>query len=95
LRDKIEYQYRMGLIYDEISRDDIALKYYQAAIDLGKNERYYFASNATPRIAEIYERRMDVQRSKYYYNITINMNGRDYENSIENRAKEGFNGLGD
>lgn len=29
LRDKIEYCYRLGRIYNEVSRDDFALKFYQ------------------------------------------------------------------
>lgn len=90
LRDKIEYYYRTGRIYDEISKDNLALKYYQSAIDMGINERYYFASTAALKMAGIYEKRKDFQKAKTYFNIAINMRRHDYESSVENRAKQGL-----
>lgn len=93
LRDKIEYCYRLGRIYDEISRDDFALKFYQFTIDLGKNERYYFASNAALRIASVYEKKNELLKAKQYYNMAINMKDHDYESSIENKAREGLKRL--
>jgi hypothetical protein len=95
LRDKIEYNYRLGRIYDLSLRDDLALKYYQLALDLGKNEHYYFASNAAVRMTAVNEKKRDVQKAKYYYNTAINMEDHDYENSIENKAKEGLKRLRD
>jgi tetratricopeptide (TPR) repeat protein len=91
---KIEFNYRMGRIYDLTSKDDLALKYYQKAIDLGKEEPYSFASNAALRSGMIYEKNKNKIRSKQYYNVAINMKDHDYENSIENRAKEGLKRLG-
>lgn len=94
LRDKIEYCYRQGRIYDETAKDEFALKFYQFAIDLGKNERYYFASNAALRIASIYEKNKDMTKARQYYNTALNMKDHDYENSIENKAKEGLKRIG-
>lgn len=94
LRDKIEYCYRLGRIYDEISRDDFALKFYQFAIDLGRNERFYFASNAALRMAMIYEKKRDWAKARQYYNTALNMRAHDYENSIENKAIKGLKRLG-
>ena len=94
LRDKIEYCYRLGRIYDEISKDEFALKFYQFAIDMGKNERYYFASNAALRMAAVYEKKRDLPKAGQFYNKALNMRGHDYENSIENKAKEGLTRTG-
>lgn len=91
---KIEFNYRMGRIYDLTSKDELALKYYQAAIELGKNEPYSFASNSALRSGIICERNKNKVRAKQYYNAAINMKDHDYENSIENRAKEGLKRLG-
>lgn len=90
LRDKIEFCYRLGRIYDEDSRDDLAIKFYQYAIDLGKGERYYFASNAAYRIGSIYEKKKNYPRAKQYYTMAIDMEDHDYERSIEARGKEGL-----
>lgn len=92
---KIEFNYRMGRICDLTSKDELALKYYQKAIDLGKNEPYSFAANSALRSGIIYEKNKNKARAKQYYNVAINMKDHDYENSIENRAKEGLKRVGD
>jgi len=93
-RDKIEFNYRLGRIYDLSSREEQALKYYQRAIDLGKNEPYSFAANAALFSGIIYERIKNNNKAKIYYNVAINMKGHDFENSIEHRSKEGLKRLG-
>jgi len=42
----------------------------------------------------IYERKKDYVRAKAFYNTAINMKNHDYENSIENKAKEGLKRIG-
>ena len=93
LRDKIEYTYRLGRIYDAKDRDDVAIKFYQYAITMGSKEQYYFASNAALRIGVIYEKKKDAAKASQYFNTAINMKDHDYENSIENKAKEGLRRL--
>jgi len=91
---RIEFNYLMGRIYDLTSKEELALKYYKKAIDLGKEEPYSFASNSALRTAIIYEKNKNKVQAKQYFNIAINMKDHDYENSIENRAKEGLKRLG-
>jgi len=91
---RIEFNYRMGRIYDLTSKEDLALKYYQKAIDLGKDEPYSFASNSALRSAIIHEKNKNKVQAKQYFNLAINMKDHDYESSIENRAKEGLKRLG-
>ena len=90
LRDKIEYCYRLGRIYDEMQEDDIAIKFYQFAINLGRNKKYYFAANSAVRIGTIYEEKKNFPQAKIFYELAVDMKGHDYENSIENKAKEGL-----
>lgn len=95
LRDKIEFCYRLGRIYDETNRDDLAIKFYQFAIDLGNKQRYFFASNAAYRIGSIYEKKKNFAKAKTYYNTAIDMEDHDYERSIESQAKDGLNRIKD
>jgi tetratricopeptide (TPR) repeat protein len=94
LKDKIEYAYRSGRIYDALGKDDLAIGFYQNTINIGKNERYYFAANSALSIGMIYENRKDYAKAKLYYNIAINMKNHDYENSIESKAKAGLRRIG-
>jgi hypothetical protein len=41
-----------------------------------------------------YLREINKAQAKQYVNIAINMKDHDYENSVENRAKEGLKRLG-
>jgi len=93
LMHKIEFNYRLGRIYDLSSKLDLALKHYQVAIDLGKSQPYSFASNSALRSGVIYEKNKNIARAKQFFNLAISMKNHDYENSIENRAKEGLKRL--
>jgi hypothetical protein len=93
-KDKIEYYYRSGRIYDAIGKDDLAIKFYESTINRGKNERYYFAANSALSMGMIYEKRKDYTKARLCYNTAINMKNHDYENSIENKAKEGLKRIG-
>ncbi len=95
LRDKIEFCYRLGRIYDETARDELAIKFYQYAIDLGRRERYYFASNAAYRVGNIYLQKKNYGKAREYYQQAIDMEDHDYERSVEAKAKEGLNKIND
>lgn len=88
LKDKTEYFYRLGRINDELGKDEIALNNYQNAINLGKNLKYYYAAKAAIQMGKIYERKNNPTKAKLSYTTAINMNGHEYENSIETEAKE-------
>jgi predicted negative regulator of RcsB-dependent stress response len=93
VRDKIEFYYRLGRIYDESQRDSSALVNYQKAINLGKTSTYYFAANAALCIGEIFEERKDKIKARNFYNQAIDMKHHEYQNSIESKAKEGLKRL--
>ncbi|MXV49808.1 tetratricopeptide repeat protein [Pedobacter sp. HMF7647] len=89
-RDKIEYCYRLGRIYDALGKDDSAIKFYQFSLDMGKNERYYFAANSALHIGMIYEQKKDKYKATSFYNQAISMKDHDYQSSIESKAKDGL-----
>jgi tetratricopeptide (TPR) repeat protein len=93
-RDQIEFYYRLGRIYDELSHDNEAIVNYQKAINIGKQTSYYFAANAALNIGHIYENKHDKARAISFYKQAIAMKDHEYENSIETRAKEGLKRLG-
>lgn len=92
-RDKIEYFYRLGRIYDESSKNAEAIINYHKAINLGKNTTYYFSANAALSMGYIYERERDTIKARIFYTQAINMKNHEYENSIESKAKEGLKRL--
>lgn len=89
-RDKIEFYYRLGRIYDESSKNAEALTNYQKAINLGKNATYYYAANAALSMGYIYEKEKDTVKARNFYTQALEMKNHEYQNSIESKAKEGL-----
>ena len=95
IKDRTEFYYRLGRIYDGMGRDETALGYYQNAINIGKNARYYFASNAALQMGKIYSKLKDNDKAKAYYSMAMNMKDHEFKNSISNEAKQGLKNLSD
>jgi tetratricopeptide (TPR) repeat protein len=87
LRDRIEYNYRLGRIYDLLGRYNEAISYYQKSINLGKSTTYYFAANAALYIGNIYERIKDYDLAATYFNLAISMRNHEYKRSIDTESK--------
>lgn len=94
LRDKIEYCYRLGRIYDKTGKYGDAILNYQKAIRLGSATRYYFAANAALSIGKIYEDKKDFKKAEEYYNQALDIHGHQYQTDIDNDAKAGLKRIG-
>ncbi len=93
-KDKTEYAYRMARLHDDLGKDATALSYYQNAINFGKGMKYYYAAKAAVLSGAIYEKRKDFSKAKVYYNLAIDMKDHEYENGIENDAKQSLKRIG-
>lgn len=89
-RDKIELNYRLGRVYQMLSRFNEAISSYTRAINIGRSSSYYFAANASLCIGNIYEGIKDYNMAANYYNQALSMRHHEYQNSIDTQAKEGL-----
>lgn len=94
VQDKTEYYYRLGRVYDAMDKDDDALRNYQLTINAGKATSYYYAPTAALKMGNIYERQKNKTEAVHWYNTAIAFKNHQYENSIEQKAKEGIKRLG-
>lgn len=92
-KDKLEFTYRLGRIYEETGELDKAIQYYIATIDRGSNTNYYFADNASLRLAGIYEKQKNYDRARYYYTKCLQMKENVFKTSIDQKAKAGLSRL--
>ncbi|MBW4890384.1 tetratricopeptide repeat protein [Mucilaginibacter sp. HMF5004] len=90
-RDKIEYYYRIGRIYDSMDNDDEALKFYTSAINIGKTSTYHYAASSAIRMGMIYEQKKDFTRARNAYQMISNFGTKQFKNSLEQKAKDGLN----
>ncbi|WP_448701868.1 tetratricopeptide repeat protein [Mucilaginibacter sp. AW1-3] len=89
-RDKIEYYYRLGRIYDAMDKDDEAIKYYNNAIAIGRTSTYHYAASSAIRIGIIYEERKDFARARSAYNMVFDFKNTQFKNSLQQKAKDGL-----
>jgi hypothetical protein len=90
IEEKLEYAYRLGRIYDEMEVDDKAIAMYEATIKAGANRPEYFAARAALQMGYIYERRNDKAKALQCFQSCLDMQGHDYKNSLDQRAKAGI-----
>lgn len=92
-KDKLEFTYRLGRIYEETGDLSKAIPNYVATIDRGSNSGYYFADNASLHLAGIYEKQKDFDRARYYYTKCLQMKDNVFKTSIDQKAKAGLSRL--
>ncbi|HZY36735.1 MAG TPA: tetratricopeptide repeat protein [Mucilaginibacter sp.] len=94
LRDKIQFCYYLGRIYDKTGKANDAILNYRRAIAIGKDTKYYFAANAALSIGRICEEKKDFMRAADYYNQALDMKDHQYQTDIDNDAKAGLKRVG-
>jgi tetratricopeptide (TPR) repeat protein len=90
IEDQLEFTYRTGRIYDDMNKDDSAIKNYLAAMSIGQNRTEYYASRAALQIGMIYEKQGNKAMAIQYYNKCLDMPDHDYKDSMDQKAKAGI-----
>lgn len=90
LVDKVEKNYRLSRIFQEIKNYPKAKKHYAITIELGSSLSAYYAANAALKLGNIYEIENDTIRAIHYYNVCLDMDFDEYRNSIRGKAKQGL-----
>lgn len=88
--EKLEFNYRVGRIYDDLGKDSEAIEAYKITILLGKNSTEYFASRAALQAGAICEQQGNKQQAIRYYQTCLDMGDHDYKDSIDQKAKAGI-----
>ena len=88
--EQLEYEYRLGRIYDDLKQYNNALQWYAKAIDNGKYSTEYYAARAALQTGMILENKGDKKNAINYYQICLDMENHDYKNSLDQRAKSGI-----
>lgn len=88
--EALEFTYCLARIYDDMGRNDEAIKYYQATIKLGKNRPEYYAARAAVQMGYIYEKRNQKALAIAAYQQTLDMGDHEYKDSLDQRAKSGI-----
>ena len=91
--EKLEYNYRLGRIYDKLNDTPRAVEFYRYTIEQGKNETAYFACNAALQLGLLYENNNDTANARTYYSLCLSLSPADYKDSLHQKAKAGLQRL--
>ena len=86
----LEYSYRLARIYDDMDRDDDALRFYRVAIRLGKDKEEYYAAKAALQMGYIYEKKGMKAQAIASFQECLDMEDHEYKDSLDQRAKSGI-----
>lgn len=89
-RERLEYLYRLGRIYQAMNRPDMAIQYYTSAISRGLELPYYYSANSSLQLGYIFENKKNYNKARYYFDLCLKMKNEEYKNSIDSKAKAGL-----
>lgn len=92
-RDRLQYSYLMGQIFEDIKRPDLALRFYQFAINMGWSSSYNFASYSALRLGKLYEDRKNYSQAKTFYKVALTMKHANLDATIESKAQDALKRL--
>ena len=93
--EKVELNYRLARVAHMEGKIEKAKKYYAETIENGSFSERYFAGNSALKLGEIYEQENNRQKALFYYELCLNIDFDEYENSIHSKAKAGIERLSD
>jgi hypothetical protein len=88
--EKLEFNYRLARIYDDLGRFDDAKQAYLATIKRGEKSTEYFAARACVQLAMMLEKRGERALAINFYQMCLDLGDHDYKNSLDQKAKAGI-----
>jgi tetratricopeptide (TPR) repeat protein len=88
--ERLEFTYRLGRIYDDLGQTERAIQAYEATLKTGSKSTEYYAARAALQIGLIFEEGKNCTKAIEYFNKCIDLEGHDFENSLEQKAKAGI-----
>lgn len=88
---QLEYLFLKGRYAHESGDDLQAISFFNRVVDQGREQDYYFASEAALRLGEIYEAEDDYSSAKKYYKLSADLYKNKYYEYIGDKANKGLN----
>lgn len=91
--ETVEYHYRIGRIYQQLKNYNSALQSFEICIAQGRYTNAYFPCAASLYIGNICEEIGEIQKAKKAYKTCLQLNPKDYNVSLHQKAKSGLQRL--
>ncbi|MFC2102459.1 tetratricopeptide repeat protein [Bacteroidota bacterium] len=90
---EIEYHFLKGRYEAMLKNNNLAISEFKKVIELGENEDYYFACEASLRLGKIYQQTGQKTLAEECYKKSIKLYKSDFYEYIEDKARKGLNSL--
>lgn len=94
LRDKAEFQYRLGRILQRQNQADSSILHYERAIALSRSQSLYFGATSALQLGYIYQAKGQKAKAISYFKQALNFPKHEYKNSVDNKARAALTLLG-
>ena len=91
--EQLEFHYRQGRIAHLSGSHTEAKKQYQKTIDLGKNNKAYFACRSALEMGHIFEEEKNKPKASEYFTLCLDLEPDEYKFSLHLSAKAGLKRL--
>lgn len=91
--DLTEYYYRLGRTFQETGELDRSVTNFNNAIQYGRESDRYFAGNAALQCGIIFERQGEIAEAIKFYNLCLDLDFEEYEQSIKHKARGRLNAI--
>jgi tetratricopeptide (TPR) repeat protein len=89
-KERLEFNYRVARIYDDLGRSGEAMIFYQEAIRLGAHRTEHFAARAALQLGLLQEKSGTCILARSFFLKCLEMKDHDFKNSLDQRAKAGL-----
>jgi tetratricopeptide (TPR) repeat protein len=89
-KDKLEFSYRLGRIYQQSHEYPQAIRWFDKVIIQGSSSPWYFAANAALQSALIREEQKNYPEAERYFRLCLSMSNTEYKKSLDQKARLGL-----
>jgi len=98
LAEQIEYNYRLGRIYQRRNAPDTAAPYLSRALTLAdspaaRQQNLSFGASSALQLGYIYQQKNDRTRARSFFEKAMSFKRHEYKNSVDNKARAAMSGL--
>lgn len=92
-QDQLEYHYRLGRIYQEDGKKQLAIKEFSDALEIKTEEESFAKGNSALQLGYTYELLGKKDLAKKYYEKTLSLQGFPFYEGLHQQAKAGLDRL--
>ncbi|MDF7816794.1 tetratricopeptide repeat protein [Runella sp. MFBS21] len=94
LKEKVEYNFRVGRIFQKNNQPEKAIEHFKRAIRLNEKENWHFGASSSLQIGYIYQLKGQRPLAKDFFNQAISYKKHEYKNTIDGKARAALTEMG-